>query len=53
MGLAGKELSEADYREHILAEYTFLKRPVTIVGDNIFIGNRPKAVEATKAALAG
>ena len=51
-GLNKQELSEEDYRRLILEEYTFLKRPVTIVGDEIFIGNRAKAVAATKEALA-
>jgi arsenate reductase len=50
-GLNKKELTEDDYRRLILEEYTFLKRPVTIIGDQIFIGNRVKAVDATKAAL--
>jgi len=50
-GLNKQELTEDDYRDHILNEYTFLKRPVTIVGDRIFVGNRPKTTEAAKAAL--
>ena len=50
-GLAGKELSEKDYRDLILEEYTFLKRPVAIIGRQIFIGNDKKTVEALKAAL--
>lgn len=48
MGLAEKSLTESDYRALILEEYTFLKRPVTIVGSSIFIGNSA----ATTAALA-
>lgn len=51
-GLNKKELTEDDYRSLILGEYTFLKRPVTIVGNQIFIGNQAKSVEGTKAALA-
>ncbi|MFT7120127.1 MAG: arsenate reductase [Neolewinella sp.] len=51
-GLNKKELTEDDYRSLILKEYTFLKRPVTIVYHEIFIGNQAKAVEATKVALA-
>jgi arsenate reductase len=51
-GLNKKELTEDDYKTLILGEYTFLKRPVTIVGDQIFIGKQEKAVEALKAALA-
>ena len=45
-GLHEKELTENDYKELILKEYTFLKRPVFIVGDDIFIGNSKKTVEA-------
>ncbi|MBS0025895.1 arsenate reductase family protein [Chitinophaga sp. 22321] len=38
MGLHEKELKETDYRDLILQEYSFLKRPVAIVGKKIFIG---------------
>jgi arsenate reductase len=50
-GLNEKKLSENDYRKYILEEYTFLKRPVIIVDDKIFIGNSSKNVAAAKAAL--
>ncbi len=50
-GLNEKKLTEKDYRKYILEEYTFLKRPVMIVDDQIFIGNSPKNVEAAKKAL--
>ena len=50
-GLNEKKLTEKDYRKYILEEYTFLKRPVMIVDDHIFIGNSPKNVEAAKKAL--
>lgn len=46
-----KTLSETDYRDYILKEYTFLKRPVFIIGKEIFIGNSPKNVQAVKNAL--
>lgn len=46
-----KELEEKDYRKFILEEYTFLKRPVTILNDKIFIGNDKKTVEALKNAV--
>ena len=45
-GLHEKKLSETDYRRLILEEYTFLRRPVLIVGDEIFIGNSKKNVAA-------
>lgn len=50
-GLHEKTLSEADYKEWILKHYTFLKRPVVIIDNEIFIGNSKKTVEAAKAAL--
>ena len=48
MGLKDKKLTEGDYRRLILQEYTFLKRPVTINGEKIFVGNDKKTVEALK-----
>ena len=51
MGLKDKNLQEDDYRKLILEEYTFLKRPVMLFGDEIFVGNSKKVVEAAKAAL--
>lgn len=50
-GLNEKKLNENDYRELILKEYTFLKRPVIIVEDKIFIGNAPKNVAAAKETI--
>lgn len=51
LGLKNKKLEEKDYRNYILQEDTFLKRPVTIMGDKIFIGNEKKTVAALKEAL--
>ncbi|MBI2269647.1 MAG: hypothetical protein HYU69_04730 [Bacteroidetes bacterium] len=51
MGLDKKQLTEKDYRQHILEEYTFLKRPVIIVGSRIFIGNSKNNVAAAKEVL--
>ncbi len=50
-GLHEKNLSEVDYKDLILEHYTFLKRPVVIVDDQIFVGNSKKTVEAAKEAL--
>ncbi len=50
-GLHEKELSELDYKNLILEHYTFLKRPVTIVDNQIFIGNSKKTVAAAKEAI--
>ena len=46
LGLKDKTLTEDDYKQYILDEYTFLKRPVFIIGDDIFIGNSKKNVAA-------
>ncbi|MEO5682768.1 MAG: ArsC/Spx/MgsR family protein [Chitinophagaceae bacterium] len=51
LGLKDKILTEKDYRQYILEEYTFLKRPVTISGNKIFIGSEKKTVAALKEAL--
>lgn len=51
LGLAGQSLTEADYRRYILEDYTFLKRPVVIVGDKVFAGSEKKTLEALQAAL--
>ena len=46
MKLKHDDLQEPDYRKYILKEYTFLKRPVIVVGDQIFVGNEKWTVEA-------
>ena len=51
LGLNTKKLSETDYRNYIIKEYTFLKRPVAVIGKKIFIGNTKANVEALKNAL--
>ena len=51
MGLNEMELNEDDYKKYILQEYTFLKRPVFVINDQIFIGNSKKNVSAVKTAL--
>ena len=51
-GLNTQTLTEQDYRKYILEEYTFLKRPVFIIGGEIFIGNSKKSVEAAQQKLA-
>ena len=52
LGLDEKQLAESDYRSYILSEYTFLKRPVFIIGKRIFIGNSKTTIEHLKTALA-
>lgn len=38
LGLKDKPLKDEDFRQFILDEYTFLKRPVLIDGDKVFVG---------------
>jgi len=51
MGLHEKEISENEYRELILKEYSFLKRPVIFIDNEIFVGNAKKVVAAAKEKL--
>lgn len=46
MGLKEANLTEKDFKHYILEHYTFLARPVIIVGDQIFVGNSPKTIES-------
>ncbi len=48
MDLKNQHLTETDYKQYILDEYTFLKRPVFIVDNQIFIGNSKKVIENLK-----
>lgn len=50
-GLKDKPLTEADYKGLILEHYTFLKRPVIVADDKIFIGNKANTVEEAVAYL--
>ena len=52
LGLKDKTLSEKDYKNYILEEYTFLKRPVIVINNVIFVGNSKKVVEAASLKLA-
>ena len=51
-GLHEQQLGEADFRRLLMEEYTFLKRPVLVLDDQIFVGNAPAVTAAAKAALA-
>ena len=51
LGLASKALTENDFKNYILEEYTFLKRPVFIIDDEIFIGNSKKEIEKVEQKL--
>ncbi len=50
-GLHEQTLGEADYKNLILEQYTFLKRPVTLFNDSVFIGNSKKTVAEAKEAI--
>ena len=45
------EITEGGYRQLILDEYTFLKRPVIIVDEGVYVGNLSKNVQDAKAAI--
>lgn len=51
LGLKEKSLIEIDFKNYILEHYTFLKRPVILYNNQIFIGNSKKTVEAAKLAI--
>lgn len=51
MGLKDLALTEIDFKHYILQHYTFLKRPVIIFNQQIFIGNSSKTVETAKQAI--
>ena len=44
MDLKNQELTEKDYRQLILDEYTFLKRPVILDNTTVLAGNTKKLV---------
>lgn len=48
MGLHEKDLTEKDYKQLILKEYTFLKRPVILIDDKIFVGNAAGTIAEAK-----
>lgn len=51
LGLGEKYLTESDYKNYILQEYTFLKRPVIFIGNKIFVGNSKSVITAAKTEL--
>lgn len=51
MGLHEKNLTEKDYRQLMLEEYTFLKRPFMICDEQVFVGNTKAAVQEAKVAF--
>ena len=51
MGLKDKNLTEEDFKKHILEHYTFLSRPVFIIDGKIFIGNSQQNMLQVMKAL--
>ncbi len=49
--LKEKNLTEENFRSLLLEHYTFLKRPVMVLGNDIFIGNTKNVVAAAKESL--
>ena len=45
MDLKNEALNEQDYKQLILDEYTFLKRPVIINNNEVYVGNTKKRVD--------
>lgn len=44
-----KKINEKDYKKMLLSHYSFLKRPVLLINEKLFIGNSKETVN--KAAL--
>ena len=51
MNLKDKQLSEDEIRDLILGDYTFLRRPVIIIGNKIFIGHQEETILGVKQFL--
>lgn len=51
LGLKEKTLSDEDYKTYLLEHYTFLKRPVLILNNQLFVGNSSKVINSAKTAL--
>ncbi len=48
-GLKADQLSEDDYKALLLEHYSFLKRPVILFEDKLFVGNAKSTSESVKA----
>lgn len=49
--LGEKKLTETEMKNYILEDYTFLKRPVILLNNKIFIGNSKNTIKEVKKAL--
>lgn len=50
-GIDRTALSETDYKRMILEEYTFLKRPIIVYNQDVFVGNSKSVVAAAVSAI--
>ena len=50
-GVDKQQLTEANIKALLLEHYSYLKRPVLVFNDQLFVGNAPATVLAAKAAL--
>lgn len=46
--IKAQTLDDDDYRAIILSDYTFLKRPVFVYDEHIFVGNAKKEIASAK-----
>lgn len=51
LGLKNQVLTEDNYKKYLLEHYTFLKRPVFIINNAIFIGTSTQNITAILNAL--
>jgi len=51
MGLKDMSLTEEDFTYYLLQHYTFLKRPVIIIGDHLFAGSNKKDLNKLRQIL--
>lgn len=51
LGLKDQLKKDMDYKNWILQEYTFLKRPIFIIDDKVYAGNSKKTIEELEALI--
>ncbi len=51
LGLKNQQLSEDDYKKYLLQHYTFLSRPVFVIGGKIYIGSSQKNINEVNSVL--
>jgi arsenate reductase len=51
LGLKNLVLTENDFKKYLLSHYSFLKRPVFIINNKIFIGSDKSTIEKLRLEL--